>query len=91
MDSFEWDEQKSKDNLQKHHVCFVDAQEAFFDKNRVIFKDIKHSLTEERFYCLGIVNKKVMTVRFTLRNAKIRIIGAAYWRKGNKIYEQENK
>lgn len=31
-----------------------------------------------------------MTVRFTYREESIRIIGAGYWRKGKKIYEQEN-
>jgi hypothetical protein len=32
-----------------------------------------------------------MTVRFTYRDDKIRIIGAGYWRKGKQIYERENK
>jgi len=91
MESFEWDEHKALENLQKHQVSFVNAQEAFYDKKRVIFRDKKHSTTEERFFCLGIVNERVMTVRFTIRQDKIRIIGAAYWRKGDKIYEQENR
>jgi uncharacterized protein len=54
MSSFEWDEQKAIENFQKHYVSFVNAQEAFYDANRVIFRDSKHSLSEERFYCLGI-------------------------------------
>jgi hypothetical protein len=29
-------------------------------------------------------------VRFTVRGDAIRIFGAGYWRKGKKIYEQEN-
>lgn len=33
----------------------------------------------------------IMTVRFTYRNNKIRIIGAGYWRKGKKLYEEENQ
>ena len=32
-----------------------------------------------------------MTVRFTYRGKVIRLIGAGYWRKGRKIYEEENK
>lgn len=91
MNSFEWDDLKADENIKKHKVSFVDAQEAFYDKSRVIFRDSKHSHTEERFFCLGLVNKRIMTVRFTMRNDKIRIIGAAYWRKGDKIYAQENK
>jgi hypothetical protein len=31
-----------------------------------------------------------MTVRFTYRKGRIRIFGAGYWRKGKKIYEQQN-
>jgi hypothetical protein len=31
-----------------------------------------------------------MTVRFTYRKDLIRILGAGYWRKGKKIYEQQN-
>jgi hypothetical protein len=30
----------------------------------------------------------VMTVRFIVREGKVRIIGAGYWREGRKIYEQ---
>jgi hypothetical protein len=30
-------------------------------------------------------------VRFTYRSDVIRIIGAGYWRKGKRIYEQENQ
>lgn len=30
-------------------------------------------------------------MRFTYRNEVIRIIGAGYWRKGKRIYEQENQ
>jgi uncharacterized protein len=32
-----------------------------------------------------------MTVRFTYREAHIRIFGAGYWRKGKRIYEQQNR
>ena len=37
-----------------------------------------------------LVDEGIVTVRFTVRNNKIRIIGAGYWRKGKKIYEKEN-
>ena len=32
---------------------------------------------------------EVISVRFTERNNKIRIIGAGYWRKGVKYYENK--
>lgn len=88
---FEWDEKKNKSNIKKHKVDFETAQYTFLDKNRVIAKDQKHSRKEKRYYCFGKVKGGVLTVRFTYRNNRIRIIGAGFWRKGKKIYEKENK
>ena len=39
----------------------------------------------------GKTGEKIATVRFTMRDSKIRIIGAGYWRKGQKLYEKENR
>ncbi len=89
--TFEWGEEKDLENQRKHGVSFSLAQEAFFDPARVIARDTKHSEKEERFYCFGRVGGGILTVRFTLRGNAIRIIGAGYWRKGKRIYEQENR
>lgn len=88
---FEWDQAKDLINQEKHGVSFALAQLAFLDHDRVILEDLEHSDSEKRFYCLGRVSDGIMTVRFTYRNNKIRIIGAGYWRKGKQIYERENK
>jgi uncharacterized DUF497 family protein len=88
---FEWDENKDRDNQKKHGVPFSLAQQAFLDPHRVIAKDIEHSLEEERFYCMGRVGEGIITVRFTFREHVIRIFGAGYWRKGRKVYEEENQ
>lgn len=87
---FEWDKAKESENIGKHHVSFMQAQQAFDDPHRIVLRDTKHSQTEQRLFCFGKVSGHVMTVRFTLRNGKIRIIGAAYWREGRKLYEKEN-
>jgi len=87
---FDWDENKNHDNQQKHNVSFEDAQHAFADPHRIIAEDVKHSQTEKRYYCFGEVGGGIMTVRFTWRENVIRIIGAGYWRKGKKIYEEAN-
>jgi uncharacterized DUF497 family protein len=86
--TFEWDEKKNQDNIEKHHVSFEKAQEAFFDRNRLIIKDGKHSKFEERFFCIGNDGDGILTVRFTMRNENIRIFGAGYWREGKIKYEQ---
>ncbi|MEW6077610.1 MAG: BrnT family toxin [Thermodesulfobacteriota bacterium] len=88
---FDWDADKDRRNLEKHGVSFAMAQLAFLDPDRVILEDLEHSDDEKRYYCLGRVSDGIMTVRFTYRKTKIRIIGAGYWRKGKKIYERENQ
>jgi len=89
--SFEWDENKDRLNQKKHNISFEEAQHAFSDLKRIIAKDLEHSNMEARFYCFGRIAENIVTVRFTYRNNKIRIIGAGYWRKGKQIYEKENK
>ena len=88
---FGWDEEKNRMNQKKHGVPFSLAQYAFADPGRVIAEDISHSQTEQRYYCFGKVGDQIMTVRFTYRKNRIRIIGAGYWRKGRDICEQEQR
>ena len=88
---FEWDSTKDLINQDKHGVSFALAQLAFLDNKRIILEDLEHSEDENRYYCLGKVTDGILTVRFTYRKRKIRIIGAGYWRKGKKIYESENE
>ncbi len=84
-------EEKDEGNQVQHNVSFLLAQHAFLDPNRVIVEDVSHSTEEDRFYCIGRVGDGIMTVRFTNRGNIIRIHGAGYWRKGRKIYEDQNK
>ena len=88
---FEWDSSKDRLNQEKHKVSFSLAQYAFLDPNRIIARDLKHSEVEERYYCIGRVSDRIITVRFTYKGNVIRIIGAGYWRKGKVMYEKKNK
>jgi uncharacterized DUF497 family protein len=88
--SFDWDPVKDRINRTKHGISFERAQHAFFDPRRVIAEDLDHSAAERRYFCFGVVDGGVMTVRFTYRGGRIRIFGAGYWRKGKRIYEQQN-
>ena len=86
---FEWDDMKNRLNIEKHGVSFYEAQEAFFDNRRLVLEDTSHSDAEKRYFCIGkAANGAIATVRFTLRNGHIRIIGAGYWRKGKKLYDK---
>ena len=88
---FEWDRDKDLENQRKHGVTFAVAQYAFADPKRVLAEDTGHSEEEPRYFCFGSVAGGVLTVRFTYRNGVIRIYGAGYWRKGKRIYEEENR
>lgn len=88
--TFEWDDGKDRLNQQKHGVAFVVAQYAFADPQRVVLADEEHSNEEARYYCIGRVGDGILTVRFTYRDNVIRIFGAGYWRKGKRIYEEQN-
>ena len=87
---FDWDEKKNHENQRKHGVSFELAQLAFADAKRVIAEDLTHSHGEKRYYCIGRVGHGVITVRFTYREGVIRIIGAGYWRRGKRIYEEQS-
>jgi len=87
---FIWDHRKELINIKKHEVDFVTASGVFKDAKRKIYTDSKHSEGEERFFCVGRVSGKILTVRFIYRHDKIRIFGAGYWRKGKVYYEKED-
>lgn len=80
---------KDRINQEKHGLSFERAQQAFFDPHRIILEDVKHSADESRFFCIGVVDDLVATVRYTIRDEHIRIIGAGFWRSGKRLYYQE--
>ncbi len=89
--SFVWDLGKEAINIAKHGVDFDTAIQAFRDPKRNISIDLKHSGPELRYYCIGRVGQRILTVRFVYRGETIRIIGAGYWRKGAQLYDQSKK
>ena len=87
---FEWHEGKNRLNIAKHGISFHEAKHVFSDNKRVIILDKKHSAHEKRYFCIGKTREgKIATVRFVIRESRIRIIGAGYWREGRSIYEQQ--
>jgi uncharacterized protein len=94
---FDWDEKKNERNIKEQGISFNEARKAFFDENRIIIDDVKHSENERRLFCIACITdpetktKRVITVRFTYRDDVIRIIGAGFWRKGREFYEKENQ
>lgn len=86
---FEWDK-GNIDKNKKHNVKDKEAEEVFFDENKVIYKDTLNSKHEDRFVVLGKTREdRLLYVVFTKRGKKIRIIsGRDINRKEVKIYEE---
>lgn len=89
---FEWDLTKEQLNIKKHGHSFSEAVEAFQDRKGVQLVDRAHSDHEDRFYWIGKTSSgKILTVWFTRRASKIRIIGCAEWRKMRSLYYEAAK
>ena len=74
---FEWDQNKSDRNLQKHGVSFEEAQTVFLDLNSQTYSDSIHSLEEPRYIDIGRSSRgRLLLVVYTERNTKIRIISS---------------
>ena len=73
---FEWDPAKAQANLRKHKVPFLIACEAFKDGNRLEFPDFSSEYGEERWIALGRVGQTILSVVFTERGERIRLISA---------------
>ncbi|MCZ7668848.1 MAG: BrnT family toxin [Chloroflexi bacterium] len=75
MFRFEWDEQKSKDNLKKHGVGFDEAKTVFEDIFSLTIPDPEHSIAEARFIDMGYsINNRLLVIVYTEHNDVIRII-----------------
>ncbi len=73
---FEWDETKAAENYAKHGVSFETATEVFRDTFAVERLDDREDYGEDRFILIGIVDGTVLTVVYTERSDRIRIISA---------------
>lgn len=74
---FEWDENKSIENLRKHHISFETASYVFADPFRLERYDhsVNNNRNEDSYQTLGLVGN-VLFVVYTERNKAKRIISA---------------
>ena len=72
---FEWDENKRKSNIEKHGIDFVDAVK-IFDGFIIRRKDTRADYGEDRYVTTGLLDNVEITVIYTPRNDKRRIISA---------------
>ena len=66
--TFEWDQNKSEANEEKHGITFEEA--------KTVFNDPDHSDDEYRYIDIGFSSKgSILVLWYTERNENIRIIG----------------
>jgi uncharacterized protein len=75
-DAFEWDDDKALANFAKHGVTFGMARTALLDP--FVFEEIdrRQDYGEERFLAVGMHEDRLISVAFTIRNERMRIISA---------------
>ncbi len=74
--AFEWDAAKARSNLEKHGVSFVAARLAFADAFALDRVDIASGHGEVRYILTGMANGVLLTVVYTERGERTRIISA---------------
>lgn len=73
--SFEWDEDKAKENLKKHKIDFNEGATIFHDPLVATLPDPDHSEDEERHLSIGTsVKGRLLVVIHTEREEKTRLI-----------------
>jgi hypothetical protein len=69
---FEFDNDKSSKNREKHGIDFFQAQLLWEDPDRVVIP--ARTTDEPRYLLIGKINEKCWSAVFTHRNDKLRII-----------------
>lgn len=93
IEGFEWDKGNVDKNKIKHEVEKKECEEVFFSQPLEIFDDEVHSRTEKRYGALGKTSLgRSLTIFFTIRKNKIRVISAYdQGKKDRKLYLEIEK
>ena len=73
---FEWNATKARRNYQKHGVTFHAARKAFADPFMVEILDEREDYGEERFLLIGMADEQLLSVIYTERQGRFRLITA---------------
>ncbi len=86
MSDFEYDDDKSQANLEKHGIDFLDAQALWSDPDLLEIR--AKSEDEPRFLVVGLIGQKHWSAVVTYRNEAIRLISVRRSRKREvRLYE----
>jgi uncharacterized DUF497 family protein len=83
---FEWDDEKAAKNLEKHGISFAQAIPAFHDPLAIDVFDDREDYGEDRFILIGMCEGQVLTVAYTERGDRTRIISARRATKDEQAY-----
>jgi uncharacterized DUF497 family protein len=75
-DEFEWDDRKAAINLRDHKISFEQARRVFDDVFVLIEQDLGEDYGEDRYLATGMIEELLITVVFTERGERTRIISA---------------
>ncbi|VXD19921.1 conserved hypothetical protein [Planktothrix serta PCC 8927] len=89
MYSFEYDDNKSRTNQQKHGIDFIEAQQLWQDDDLLEIQ--AKSETESRFLAIGKVKEKHWTAVITYRSENIRIISVRRSRPNEVIWYESRR
>ena len=74
---FEWNPDKARRNLSKHHVTFEEAMSAFRDPFSLTASDPDHSEAEDRLVLMGLSDRqRLLVVIYAERDESLRLISA---------------
>lgn len=77
IQEFVWDAGNRNKNFLKHGVTNQECEEVFLKQNYILLDDLAHSAQERRRIVIGPTNKgKILSIAFTIRNNRIRVISA---------------
>ncbi len=89
MIMFEYDQNKSRKNMDKHGIDFEEARALWNDK--AMIEVTVNTIDEPRFLAIGKINNKHWTAVATIRSGNIRIISVRRSRKNEvSLYEENN-
>ena len=74
--NFEWDETKSDACAKARRFNFAYAARVFYDPDRIVAADARHSYGEERYQVMGKIDGRLFVVVYMPRRDVIRIISA---------------
>ena len=89
---FVWDKGNEEKSKKSHSVEWCEGEEVFFNFPLYLSPDIKHSEHEERSFAFGHSHaNRLLTIVFTIRQKKIRVISARDMNKRErKMYHEKD-